>query len=1603
MGQRKAHRPRFAGVAFGAAALLLASLALTAPSAQAAKQLYNYFGTPSGFGAVGGEFNSPGGVAVNQTGAGPAEAGEIYVVDHGLFGAPVNRIERFERDRHGTADPADDTYRFVSAWGAGVETGGDEYEVCSVAANCHAATASGGNGTASGNGDLSDPYGIAVDQDSGEVYVADAGNNRVNVYAGDGAFLRSFGYDVVQSGPGRIAGPEAEQRLLVKADGGHFSLAFYGRATAARGAGRRQLKDKTIQNVTTTEGTFKVGEGISGECIPPGATIAAVGAGELTMSAKATCSDTEQSLLFGDNFAPAPAAAEVESALSALPTVGAVGGSVTVVRSELSATEFEYAIRFGGSLQGEDAPALEPTHEGLTLSGGTGSATVTKTIQSGALEVCRAAAGDVCKAGSAGTQTGEIGSEGSAYVVGAKGIALSPPDGNPATGRVFLADAGNQRIDSYDTEGESPSSFGAGQFTKGAYPPDDTPEAIAVDSRGIVYASDDNPHSIEPTIKRYDSEDANGEGVGFLAPIPTAVNELQQITVSASEGEFRLCFEGQCTEDMPFDVGAGVNSGELRAELEALPSTSTVFLSGGPGDAGGAHPYQVAFAGTLVGEDVEQLTCEDGAAPLGGGAGCSVTTLEQGKPGLQGRVKGLALRPDPDGAGPESDVLYTADYGDHGFGSGKGVVKQFGPLDPPGLTEPPGGFDELHGATSQLSQSIGGIAVDEASGDIYATDTEAASKEAHGVYVLGEASQPPAASCQSLDEATATTLALHCTVEPNGAPPTSYRVEYSTDGSHWSSTGPVEVGSQESPQPVSAVLDPPPAGLQPNTLYHVRLSATKGTLEPVTSNELTAFTLAEAPSAETVGSPIRTASTAQLNGRVDPRGSATSYRFEYGDEGPCDANPCTPTEARGAGTGQGIELATQEVEGLNPATTYHYRVVAESAVPGSPVYGSDMTVTTRDSDAPLSHGHLPGPPGSDRAYEQVNMSDTGGNPLLSALGFSADGDRALYRIAGGTPLGNAGSFLGLYFAQRTEAGWQTEQIGPSRESLVGASWDPPVATTDLSTVFAANLDLNSGAATLWRMSPGASPDPLFQPTLPNVYGGGGNGPDYGLAADGSTVVALLSGGELDPAYPAAASALNLYALGAAAPKLLSMLPGDGVAACGVVGGPTDTSPYDLFRDPASHWISADGSRVYFESAGNACKSEPQLYLREVGAGATKPLSAPVLSGPTCGARLLKATSEAVFLWTQSRLAAADTATECSAKTSGAKGGDVYRYDLGEETLECLTCFTGLVANVDGGEAAVSDDGSRLYFATESQLLAGANEEGESGLYALDVGSGRPTYVGPLEDGGLEALNPDGSTLLLRTAAAGLNALGGQQNGGTAQYYLYDDRDRSLTCVSCPQDGGEPASSVPALPVGNNSSFRLAELGQTPLSADGRTVAFATPDPLLGADQNSPPDSAEAARGTDVYEWRDGRLLLVTDGLAEWPSTEPVSIARLEGVSPSGRDIYFSAFAQLTPDALDSYRRLYDARIGGGFEFPTPPPPCPLDACQGNTKGAPEEAAPGSSSFVGPGNQGQAAPKKHGKHKRHRKHRRGKHHGKHRRGKHHHGRHGRANRNRGGHR
>jgi hypothetical protein len=143
---------------------------------------------------------------------------------------------------------------------------------------------------------------------------------------------------------------------------------------------------------------------------------------------------------------------------------------------------------------------------------------------------------------------------------------------------------------------------------------------------------------------------------------------------------------------------------------------------------------------------------------------------------------------------------------------------------------------------------------------------------------------------------------------------------------------------------------------------------------------------------------------------------------------------------------------------------------------------------------------------------------------------------------------------------------------------------------------------------------------------------------------------------------------------------------------------------------------------------------------------------------------------------------------------------------------------------------------------------------------------------------------------------------------------------------------------------------------TPLDEGGEVFAFNTPTPLAAADQNTAGTSQGPFPGTDIYEWRDGRLLLVSDGITGWPdSFAGEGAPRVAGVSRDGRDVFFIVAAQYTPDALESYDRVYDARIGGGFSFPVAPPPCQLEVCQGAPKGAPGDVSPGTSSFSGPGN------------------------------------------------
>ena len=112
------------------------------------------------------------------------------------------------------------------------------------------------------------------------------------------------------------------------------------------------------------------------------------------------------------------------------------------------------------------------------------------------------------------------------------------------------------------------------------------------------------------------------EAASSLAP-----NEVQKVTVKASEGTYKLKFKGAETGAIKFDAAAG----EVQTALNALATIGgvggSVSVTGGPGDATGANPYLVTFEGKLGGTNVEQMASNPTA--LNGGT-ASVTTIAQG-------------------------------------------------------------------------------------------------------------------------------------------------------------------------------------------------------------------------------------------------------------------------------------------------------------------------------------------------------------------------------------------------------------------------------------------------------------------------------------------------------------------------------------------------------------------------------------------------------------------------------------------------------------------------------------------------------------------------------------------------------------------------------------------------------------------------------------------------------------------------------------------------------------------------------------------------------------------------------------------------------------
>ncbi len=102
--------------------------------------------------------------------------------------------------------------------------------------------------------------------------------------------------------------------------------------------------------------------------------------------------------------------------------------------------------------------------------------------------------------------------------------------------------------------------------------------------------------------------------------------------------------------------------------------------------------------------------------------------------------------------------------------------------------------------------------------------------------------------------------------------------------------------------------------------------------------------------------PIR-ATGATLNGRVDPNGTSTSYKFEYGTtEAYGQSMPASP---KAIGSGSGQVTVSEVIDGLKPETTYHFRIVATTSK--GTINGADKSFKTSAwtrRSVPNPGGHL---------------------------------------------------------------------------------------------------------------------------------------------------------------------------------------------------------------------------------------------------------------------------------------------------------------------------------------------------------------------------------------------------------------------------------------------------------------------------------------------------------------------------------------------------------------------------------------------------------------------------------------------------------------------
>jgi DNA-binding beta-propeller fold protein YncE len=1400
------------------------------------------------------------------------------------------------------------------------------------------------------------PRGIAVNNASGNVYVADFSNHRINVFTASGTPIRSWGNKVVASGQHFATSANAVQTLTVTATGGKYKLKFSGSET-----GELPFSATNGEIQTALRSLASVG--------PVGNTnVNVTGTGPFTITFANTLINS-----------PEPAIT-VESG----PTEPLTGGTVTISVVNPGATGFTSCdassapqdVCQAGSSSALAGGMFGPT--GVAIDQSTGNVYVTEqnnrrvseytasgvwiatwgldvvkfgqdNLGTGVFEICKAASNpvDICQIGAAG---GVGGAFESAFQ---SGIAVAP-----TAHTVYVADQANNRIQEFSSAGEFIQAFG---FDVAASGPGNTgtgfevckktagdvcqkgvggnaigqfgaatgASRIAVDTAGNVYVADFLNQRVQKFVPAGSTFTASlfGPSGPTAVPFGVAVDPATNNVLIGRQKEGGTS-ELQVAEYSP----AGT-----------LLDTHGVGSKVGEGVAGAVSSTSGNIAYNLVSGSIylDFISATPKVSILNFAPAPTVHLTEIVNGATSATFKGT-VTPPAENEGVKYETSWHFEYSTDGThwtnvpvaDQSAGSINVVVPVEA--------------SASGLLPNTLYQVRLCATTGTVSCDPVPPKSKEFTTLKIA------PSVVTAFAEEISQDEAILAAKVNPNNLAST-YHFEWAT-ASEWSEAPnsyshrvPAferQLGAGGSTVFAQDTL----AGLSPQSTYHFRIVA-RNFCHPKESGD----PVSSSVPCETASSD-RQFETLGANGLPDDRA----------------AELVSPADKRPSGLVGSISGDNAiEAQASGDGGTMIYPLL--NGLDGSTGGGNLLEVATRTSSGWQSIQLSPPSLGSPR--EPINGEAVNPSGVLTASPAASCGVvKSFSSLTADTPA--LDGELGLPNLYVWRSGGQYELVTtrvPLNPGIVirpgGGDFRRVAASSDCSQVFfKSDYQYLTGSTGLyeWRdgdlhdagMLPngsmaagevfeGTAPD---NPALPNTAGAAST---WGVVApDGSLFLSAISNEGLDIGK-----------------RAIFLRSDDGATVVDISQSQNPSVSPNGVRFEAA---TPDGSHVFFRG-NHGLAGTP-------GGGSSS-------NGPTNG--------------------------ECG-KTDGSlefldsQACDLYRYDVANDTLTDLSVDLNSADLATGpsvqGVVAVSPDGSHVYFAARGQVVPGKGKTYAENLQSSSGGKfgsvniylahgGIVKYITTLSQqsessgdllrvfagsvlmrsyGWTAATNEGGDRLLFTSTSSTIT---GYNSGGPPEAYLYSEGQSepdSIVCVSCRRDGlssAFPSGKTLQSPVPVSGRQLRNVTRARAMSANGRRVFFTSYNRLA-------PEALEGQK--NIYEWEDGNVYFL-------------AVANLSGgsgagsyldSSASGNDVFIATSDRLSPQDEDSVSDVYDLRVDGGFLVPSDPSDCQLDEaiplilgqsyCQGEAPIPPPMPVPGTLIHVGPGNESPPKPcrkgtvRKHGK-------------------------------------